>query len=149
MNFCESRDEQFRLMCEIIDIQLDAFKDESIGVLAKKDAIAELVDRFAGTKFESMLCVHGKNGGGFGDGLMIHLLTINGAKGAEFRAVHIFGAEDFRRFPLNRRTISYTAVTRAKTALNVYCSGRTNSPLENAFAEPAHVEWDDLFGKGR
>lgn len=149
MHLCDSRDEQFSVMCELLDVQLDAFKGESIGILAKKESISELVDRFAGTKFESMLCVHGKEGGSFRDDRPIHLLTVNGAKGAEFRAVHIFGAEDFRQFPLNRRKISYTAVTRAKTALNVYCTGRTNGPLENAFAEPAHVEWDDLFGKGR
>jgi superfamily I DNA and RNA helicase len=135
-------------MCELLEVQLDAFKDEAIGIFAKRDSLAELVERFSGTRFESLLCVHGKDGGSFADGRLIHLMTINGAKGAEFRAVHIFGAEDFRVFPLNRRKINYTAVTRAKTALNVFCSGRTNGPLENAFAQPAHVELDDLFQKG-
>jgi superfamily I DNA/RNA helicase len=72
-------------------------------------------------------------------------MTIHSAKGTEFRAVHIFGAEELRKFPMNRREIGYTAITRPKTALNAFRTGETNKPLENAFAKPSHVNIEDLF----
>jgi ATP-dependent exoDNAse (exonuclease V) alpha subunit len=72
-------------------------------------------------------------------------MTIHSSKGAEFRTVHLFGAEDMMRGPLSSAKLAYTAVTRAKTALNAYRTGSTNMALENAFAEPAHVNVADLF----
>lgn len=63
-------------------------------------------------------------------------MTIHSSKGTEFRAVHIFKAEDLNHYPLNRTRVSYTAVTRARTALNVYRSAETNRNLESAMSEP-------------
>ena len=81
----------------------------------------------------------------FMDGRPIHALTIHGAKGTEFRAVHMFATEDLLNFPMNRRRLGFTAITRAKTSLNAYRTGETNKPLENAFAEPKHFDLDDLL----
>jgi len=53
--------------------------------------------------------------------------------------------KELRHGPLSRNTLAYTAITRAKTALNAYCTGKTNPALEQAFAEPKHMELDDLF----
>ena len=49
------------------------------------------------------------------------LTTTHGSKGLEFRAVHILGTDKVKRFPL-QRNLTYTAITRAKTSLNIYSS---------------------------
>ena len=81
----------------------------------------------------------------FSDNKPIHVLTIHASKGTEFRAVHLFAVEELASYPLNSRRLGFTAITRAKTALNAYRTGDTNQPLENAFAQPQHMELDDLF----
>ncbi|MCS3810502.1 ATP-binding domain-containing protein [Xanthomonas sp. 4461] len=149
MHECDSRDAQFDKMCGLISVQLDAFKGDSIGIFCgRKNSAIELMERFVGTEFEDKVCLHGYGGGGFGGDKLIHIMTMHAAKGTEFRAVHIYGAEELNKFPLNRRKLAYTAVTRAKTALNAYRTGPTSHVLEAAFAEPTHMDLDALFSEG-
>lgn len=147
MHPCSNRDEQFEAMLGKIRIQLDAFNDDSIGIFCgKRDTRKELRARFDGTDLADLVCVHDvDDDSSFSGNKPIHVLTIHAAKGTEFRAVHIFGAEELREHPLQRSRLSYTAVTRAKTALNAYRTGETSMKLENAFAEPRHMELEDLF----
>ena len=147
MHPCASRNEQFDKMVQAINIQLDAFKDDSIGIFCPtRDTLTDLRKRFDGTNLKKMVCVHGiDEDSSFGGGKLIHVLTIHAAKGTEFRSVHLFGAEELANYPLNRRHLGYTAITRAKTSLNAYRTSDTNKPLENAFAQPKHMELDDLF----
>lgn len=147
MHSCASREEQFEKMVAIIRIQLDAFKDDSIGIFCgTRETLGDLRVRFNDTDLAERVCVHGiDDDSSFAGEKPIHALTIHAAKGTEFRAVHLFGTEDLANFPLNRRRLGYTAITRAKTALNAYRTGDTNKPLENAFAEPRHMDLDDLF----
>lgn len=75
--------------------------------------------------------------------------TIHGAKGLEFRALHLLATEGIGAFPRNRARIAYTAVTRAKTSLAIYRNGDLIGPLENGLAAiappPSRVDLDDLF----
>jgi superfamily I DNA/RNA helicase len=115
----------------------------------KKDSCADLRERFNATAFASRVCVHGVDEqAGFDLSIPIHVMTIHSSKGAEFRAVHLYGIEELANYPLNRRRLGFTAITRAKTALNAYRTGETNTPLENAFSEPNHIDLDDLFPVG-
>lgn len=147
MNVHASRDKQFEKMLEKIRIQLDAFKNDSIGIFCgRRETLADLRARFNGTDLTEKVCVHGiDDDSSFAGNKPIHVLTIHASKGAEFRAVHLFGIEELADYPLNRRRLGYTAITRAKTALNAYRTGDTNRALESAFAEPRHMELDDLF----
>jgi superfamily I DNA/RNA helicase len=96
-----------------------------------------------------LVCVHKVDeDASFSGSSPIHVLTIHSSKGAEFRAVHLFGTEDLLKFPLYRSRLGFTAITRAKTALNAFRTGETNKPLENAFSEPSHFDIDDLFPTG-
>ncbi|MET5020707.1 ATP-binding domain-containing protein, partial [Burkholderia pseudomallei] len=61
----------------------------------------------------------------FMGGRPIHVLTIHGAIGTEFRAVHMYAVVDLARYPLNRRRLGFTAITRAKSALNAYRTGES------------------------
>lgn len=150
MHVCASRDAQFEAMVALIRIQLDAFKGDTIGIFCgPKEAPKELRERFNGTDLSALVCVHKVDeDASFSGSSPIHVLTIHSSKGAEFRAVHLFGTEDLLKFPLNRSRLGFTAITRAKTALNAYRTGETNKSLENAFSEPSHFDIDDLFPAG-
>ncbi|HBN8511127.1 TPA: ATP-dependent helicase [Pseudomonas aeruginosa] len=141
---CDSRDAQFELMIEKIRLQLDAFNGDSIGVFCpRQEDRNELRDRFDATDLADKVFVHGVDEQAtFASTKPIHVLTLHGCKGTEFRCVHIFGTESLTRFPLNRTKLSYTGVTRAKTALNAYRTGLTTTKLENAFSKKK------LFGLG-
>ena len=149
MHACGGRDEQFEKMVKLIRVQLDAFKDDMIGIFCgRKESLGELRQRFDGTDLKKKVCVHGVDQDASFDGPhRIHILTIHSAKGTEFRAVHLYGTEELHDFPMNRREIGFTAITRAKTALNAFRTGETNKPLENAFAQPSHMDLNDLFPK--
>lgn len=147
MHVCDSKDMQFDKMVNSIKIQLDAFKDENIGIFCgKKETLVELRDRFNNSDLDDIVVAHGiDEDASFSSEKRIHIMTIHAAKGTEFRAVHIFNAEDLAKHPLNRSRIGYTAITRAKTSLNVYRTKQTNRKFENAFSEPKNFTIDDLF----
>lgn len=147
MHPCESRDAQFKKMFDLIEVQLDAFNGESIGIVCgTREALADVKARFASTSLADKIAVHGLDAdSSFHGERPIHALTIHAAKGTEFRAVHMFATEDLLTFPLNRTKLAYTAITRARTALNAYRTGETNVALENAFTEPTHFDLDALL----
>jgi superfamily I DNA/RNA helicase len=143
MHDCGSRSEQFDKMCELLAVQLDAYKGDSIGILcAKRETMAEVIELLKQSDFGKFLAGSTE---GFGGDKVIHVMTMHSAKGLEFRAVHMFGVEEMKHHPLNRTKLAYTTVTRAKTALNAYRTGPTSKALEAAFSEPVHVELDDIF----
>lgn len=142
-----SRDEQFSKMADLIRVQLVAFNDDNIGVFAgTNEAIADLKERFDETELAGLVAYHGQEGGGsFSSDARIHVMTLHGSKGTEFRAVHIFAAEELRDYPLRRTKLAYTGITRARTALNVFRTGATSKAIENAFAQPTLMDMDALF----
>ncbi|MFM0347265.1 UvrD-helicase domain-containing protein [Paraburkholderia sp. RL17-347-BIC-D] len=147
MHALPDRDAQFVRMVELLRIQLDAFKGEPIGILCgKRETLLELKQRFEMTDLAQLVCVHGLDADAmFGDGRLVHILTMHSAKGTEFRAVHLYGTEELKGFGLNHRQLGYTAITRARTALNAYRTGDTNKPLETAFATPSVMPLAGLF----
>ncbi|MBX9722857.1 MAG: ATP-dependent helicase [Candidatus Obscuribacterales bacterium] len=144
---CESRDEQFSKMLEILRVQVDAYNEDTIGIFCgKNETIVELKERFSATELIDSICFHGGNeNSDFSGKHRIHVITIHSAKGTEFRAVHLYATEELANHPLHRTRIAYTAITRAKTTLSAYRTGDTNRRLENAFAEETHFEPEDLF----
>ncbi|HGU6444483.1 TPA: UvrD-helicase domain-containing protein [Citrobacter amalonaticus] len=147
LHVCASKKLQFDKMIEFIKIQLDAFKDDNIGIFCgKRETLVDLKERFKASDLDELVVFHGVDEeASFISEKRIHVMTIHAAKGTEFRAVHIFNAEDLANHPLNRSRIGYTAITRAKTSLNVYRTEHTNRKFENAFSEPQAFTIDDLF----
>lgn len=142
----ESRDAQFDKMIELIRIQLVAFNEDNIGIFAGKNkTVAELKDKFETTDLAGLVAYYGQEGGSFSSDARIHVMTLHSSKGTEFRAVHIFAAEELTEIHLRRTKLAYTGITRARTALNVFTTGPTTRALESAFAKPAIMALDDLF----
>lgn len=141
------REEQFNEMYKNIQTQLKAYPGASIGILAStNNTIMELRERFSSTPLATDIAYHDLNDieNSFSSGKRIHVLTAHSAKGTEFRAVHIFGIEEFK-YPRHKRELIYTAVTRAKTSLNGYKTGKVLAYIESAFAKQTPTDLKDIF----
>jgi len=81
----------------------------------------------------------------------IIVCSIHSAKGLEFRVVNLVVAEGIKNFR-QQRTLSYVAVTRTKTSLNVFhcksLAGYFEEALVRAGPEPAPPDLDDVFKGG-
>lgn len=141
-----SRDAQFQKMMEILNIQVPAYAGDRIGILCGRRRTAkEVYELLSATELGPLTCSHLLDGTDFSNDAQIHVMTMHSSKGVEFRAVHLFGIEELKSGHMNNPTLAYTAVTRAKTALNAYCTVATSAELEHAFSEKKHIEIDALF----
>lgn len=82
----------------------------------------------------------------------IWLSTIHGAKGLEFRALHLAAAETVTTAGSGQKRLAYTAVTRAKTALSIYHEAQLPAYLDSAVQEfrvasPSRPEIGAAFGR--
>lgn len=117
---CANHAAQFQACIDRIKAQRRYINDEPIGVLCHRtemrddfwDAIqadAELAPISILQKADAYQA--------FGPDSLIRVMTVASAKGSEFRAVHLLGAEEFTT---SKRELAFTAVTRAKTELVLY-----------------------------
>lgn len=136
----------------VIADQLRAYPNAIVGILCPlrrqvRDAWAILARSYIGDQVQLQMFETGYSP--LDPDRRVLLGTIHGAKGLEFRAVHLLGANGIQSFPRNHRRIAYTAVTRAKTSLAVYHEGALIGSLENGLAAleppPAEVSFDELF----
>jgi superfamily I DNA and RNA helicase len=116
-----SLEEQIALAVPRIQTQLLAYPGEMIGVFCARVEDLDVVrEELAASTFRDE--IHVQRAGAyspFSPDRQVVLSTIMGAKGLEFRAVHILAAEALKKFP-TQRNLTYTAVTRAKTSLSIY-----------------------------
>ena len=140
-----SADDQLDSLAASIRRQLRAYPDELIGVLVPENADVPRVKlKLDSTDFANVVGYHARTDSdrSFSSHHRVCVITINSAKGLEFRAAHLMFAEKLRNA---RPEKLFTAVTRAKTSLSAYCTGAVPQLLDAAFAEPAEPTLDDLF----
>lgn len=131
------RQAQFDAMYKTIDRQLRSYPGEGIGVVVPRTfMVDELKGMFDKTPMGPSIAYHTDNAEehSFQSGKVIHVIVLKSAKGTEFRAVHLYGLEELQ-YPQNRRELLFTAVTRAKTALTGYHTGKILSSVSSAFAK--------------
>ena len=120
-----------------LDDQLRAYPEEWLGVLAvrreTRDAVAEYLRE---TELGENVILQSEEADdrSFDPERRIVVSTLHSAKGTEFRSVHVIAADDF---PYYTREKAFTAVTRAKTTLDVYHFQPLEGALESALATPA------------
>jgi DNA helicase IV len=116
-----SLEEQIALAVPRIQTQLLAYPGEMIGVFCARVEDLDVVrEELAASTLRDE--IHVQRAGAyspFSPDRQVVLSTIMGAKGLEFRAVHILAADALKKFP-TQRNLTYTAVTRAKTSLSIY-----------------------------
>ncbi len=141
-----NRGAQFEKMMELLNIQVSAYAGDRIGILCgRRDTTKEVYELLSNTELAPLTCCHLMDGTDFSSDAQIHVMTMHSSKGVEFRAAHLFGIEELKSGHMNNPTLAYTAVTRAKTALNAYCTVTTSAELEHAFSEKKLIEIDALF----
>ena len=134
---CVTLEEQFELIMKNLSLQIELYPGEPIGVLfPKREQVIKFEQYF---QFNSSLEMSDK----------IKIDTLHGAKGWEFRAVHLGGCEMLYRMGSVQKRLIYTGVLRGKTSAHLYFSGHIPGFLESALAvlEPpvAAPKLDDLF----
>jgi DNA helicase IV len=134
-----------------IETQLQAYPGELIGVLCPR---VEDLDTVCAELEASPLAshIHVQRAGAyssFAPDRHVVVSTTMGAKGLEFRAVHILAADKLKRFA-TQRNLTYTAVTRTRTSLSVYHQESLAGYFEKGLvacraAKPSEPTLDDLF----
>src|ERR1700722_6690142 len=141
-------DAQIDIALKEIQVQLQAFPGDTIGIFVPTNAYIEKVrDRLSRSSVGSLIGFHEAGLGAtreFDENKQIFVMTIHSAKGTEFRAVHLLGAEALRGNTGSRKVV-FTAFTRAKTSLSVYYSGTVKGFIASAFALPATPKIGELF----
>lgn len=149
---CPSLEAQVEQAVLGLDLQMKAYPDEFLGVLCpSRSCLKSAWSILQGSKLGGRATLQSADDGyvSFDGDNPICVCTIHGAKGLEFRAVHILDAENMKKSSLNRN-IAYTAVTRAKTSLSVYHTQPIPGYLEKALVvtqgAPKRIKLEDLFG---
>lgn len=106
-----------------IERQLRAYPESFIGVLCPRNQELSDVSDWLSTSSLSdhvQLYHSGEEYHAFDTDRRVVVATIHGAKGLEFRALHLMAMDTISRFQAKQRNLAYTAVTRAKTSLSIY-----------------------------
>lgn len=141
---CASRTEQMQKIVKRLETQLRAYPEEWIGVLTPTNQLLDEFEDFAQeTGIGDKLAVHREGARDFHDSRPIIAMTVHSAKGTEFRAVHLFGAEEFGHY--YRRELGFTLVTRAKTVVDLYFTGAVDGSLLAAFQEDRVPDPTEVF----
>lgn len=134
-----------------IQTQLQAYPGEMIGIFCPRvgdlDAVRTLLE--ASPIAHELHVQRAGAYSSFSPDRLVVLSTTMGAKGLEFRAVHILAADKLKRFP-TQRNLTYTAVTRTKTSLSVYHEDNLSGYFEKGLTacrsvKPAAPTLDELF----
>lgn len=139
-----SREVQMHAIVNRIEIQLRAYPEEWIGVLAPKNWLLDEFEDFARRAgIGDKLVVHRDGSREFDPDRPIVAMTVHSAKGTEFRVVHLLAAEEFGRH--YRRELGFTTITRAKTAVDCYYTGSVDGSLLTAFQEERVPDPTEVF----
>lgn len=153
---CGSVEEQASLIISRISTQRIAFPNQLIGILCPTKASMYIVwDAINSSEHsDAAFLLHSSVSDRFPTDKLIIVSTFHAAKGLEFRALHLAGCDELKTsFFNNNRRITFTAVTRAKTALSIYhCAnlhGYFDAALRVIEPSPSPPSLDDLFGRSR
>jgi len=148
---CDSLESQASRIIEQLDSQREAYPEELLGIVCpRKNQTQLLYDLVSQSPLgQHAMLLMGIEGERFDATKEICVCTFHAVKGLEFRALHMAGCDLLWGMPLNRN-LTYTAVTRAKTSLSVYYSGKIYGYFESALASieppPRLPAVKDLFG---
>ena len=136
--------EQLARLEENLRIQLRAYPDEWLGVLAlRRNTVSRIGEFLRETDLQDSVFVQSEEDhSAFGPHRRVVVSTLHSAKGTEFRSVHFIAANDF---PYYTREKAFTAATRAKTTLDVYHENPMEGSLESAVARPTVASLNGIF----
>lgn len=143
--------EQANQIAQQVNDQRVAYPTELIGVLTvRNEELNEIASYLSTTALAGQFTMCHDDS--FDPDKPIWLSTISSAKGLEFRALHLAGMDHVSKTGPAQRRLSFTGVTRAKTALSLYHEGTLPGYLDAAMrtvcsTAPAPISRAKLFGK--
>ena len=131
---CANLSSEIDLVFSKLEHQLGAYPGEILGVVSpSREAVEEVWQRIEASKYRDVASFQGKGQNlAFDADVRVCVSTLHAAKGLEYRALHVVSCESFRRRP-HPRALAFTAITRAKTSLDLYFSGPLLGFLDQAF----------------
>jgi len=150
---CADDEEQSQKMVETLSVQLKAYPEELLAVVGPRKTDRDFLrERLEASALRSLVLPH-RNSGSDDPNQQIYVAHATEIKGLEFRTIHLALMQHLHKLGKNQKRIAYTAITRAKTTVSVYFTGRIPGYLEQAQVEvepprprPALA---DLFPKKR
>lgn len=141
---CDNVDEQFNRMLNIVDAQLKVYPNQMIGLLVSDNkALDWLASKLFSSDLADRIQIHRTGERVFESDRPVNAVVVHSAKGTEFRAVHLLRTEEFgHRFT---RELGFTAITRAKTSLDVYYTGAVDPSWLSALTPPHHPDPAEVF----
>jgi hypothetical protein len=150
---CDDLQAQVTKAIEGIELQLKAYPDEQLGILCPKPVLRIVWQQVSQSSLAALAICQSADDGyvPFEERRPVCVCSVHGAKGLEFRTVHLLDAENVGKSPL-RRNVAYTAVTRAKTSLSLYHTKPLPPYLDSALnvVRPPlpQARLEQLFGPG-
>lgn len=146
---CASDEEQIEKIISSLKIQLAAFPGELLCVAAPRVEDRDwLMARLLESDVADNVLPHRVSGDEI-NSKSIYVANLREIKGLEFRTIHLALMEKISSLGKNQKRIAYTAVTRAKTTVTVYYTGKIPGYLEQAMVavEPPKAKpvLKDLF----
>ena len=141
--------EQLQFLEKNLANQLRAYPDERLGVLALRNKtvnkIGDFLHQTGNVELKNNILVQSddKDDRAFDAQRRVIVSTLHSAKGTEFRSVHFVAAGDF---PYYTGEKAFTAITRAKTTLDVYHSCPMKGALEAALAQQIVPNLNEILG---
>lgn len=149
-------EDQVATIISRIRTQRMAFPGQLIGVICPtRESMLKIWDIISASEHsDTAFLLHSSVSESFPLDRKVIVSTFHTAKGLEFRALHLACCDELKSaFFNNNRRITFTAVTRAKTALSVYhCGdlyGYFDSALQIVRPAPALPSLDKVFGGKR
>ncbi len=134
-NQCADDDAQVKGIIESLKVQLKAYPDELLAVAGPRKKDRDFLrERLEASELAPLLLAHRKSGSDDPNQRIYisHLLEI---KGLEFRTIHLGLMQYLHRLGPNQKRIAFTAITRAKTTVSIYFTGKIPGYLEQAQAK--------------
>ncbi len=148
---CSDDEEQVNRIIATLKIQLTAYPDELLAVAAPRIADRDFLRaRLESSELSHLILPHRKSASD-DPNQRIYIAHLREIKGLEFRVIHLGLMQHLRKLGVNQKRIAYTAITRAKTTVSIYFTGKVPGYLEQAQVaiEPPKPKpaLEDLFPK--
>ena len=133
-NCCADDSEQVKRIIETLKVQLTAYPDELLAVVGARKVDRDFLRaQLEASELAPMLLPHRRSGSD-DPKQRIYVAHLREIKGLEFRAAHLALMQHLHKLGVNQKRIAYTGITRAKTTLSLYFTGRIPGYLEQAQA---------------
>jgi superfamily I DNA and RNA helicase len=145
---CRDENEQASEIIKRLKIQLKAYPEQLLGVMCPRQKQRDELYELLAKSDIGNLVVKQSDDPVYDADRPIYVSTLHSSKGLEYRATHLAYAESINGLshPMN---LTYTAVTRTKTALTVYGTGQPPGYLLQAInsvqSQPATPTLGELF----